>query len=371
MIEMKDYQEHTDKYFLRSKLILEKEKINPLVRYQVFVRKDIDYLKGVNKAVEFIKEHAPDAKVYSLKDGQYCASCEPIMKIEGHVQDLIDLETVYLGHISGALTGTLKGSTIHHNAYGIIKAAQDKPVFYFGARHFDPDSDNMISGICHDVGFAGCSTDFGAKHWDSEGIGTVPHALILSVAANLKELCDETNPTAKTAQLFDKHISGRVLRIILIDTYNKEVSDTLASLKIANVGGVRIDTCGENYAEYISREIASDKIPAKYINGRGVCIGAVWALKKALLEKGFGNVKITVSSGFNAEKTTAFMEADKLFQWSYKSPLFDNIGTGSVYPDVVMATSDIVAYYSENDKKWQEHHKVGRGENPTKRLKLM
>lgn len=370
---MKNHQEHTDKYFLRSKLILEKEKINPLVRYQIFVRKDIDYLKGVNKAVKFIKEHAPDAKVYALKDGQYCASCEPIIKIEGNVQDLIDLETVYLGHISGALTGPLKGSTIHHNAYGIIKAAQDKPVFYFGARHFDPDSDSMISGICYDVGFAGCSTDFGATHWDSEGIGTVPHALILAVHAHLKETHDETNPTARVAQLFDKHMSKEIPRTILIDTYNREIDDTLASIKIAKVDGVRIDTCGENYSQssdLVSHE-GSEYPKDKYVSGRGVTINAVWTLKKTLIERGFPEIKITVSSGFNPEKTAAFMEADKTFQWSYKTPLFDSIGTGSIFPDVIMATSDIVAYYNEKDKKWLEHHKVGRGENPSKRLKLV
>jgi len=370
---MKDYQQHTDKYFLRSKLILEKENINPLVRYQVFVRKDIDYLKGVNKAVAFIKEHAPNAKIYALKDGQYCASCEPIMKIEGTVQDLIDLETVYLGHISGALTGELKGSTIHHNAYGIMRAAKDKPVFYFGARHFSPDSDNMITGICHDVGFAGCSTDFGARHWDSEGIGTVPHALILSIHAHLKETNDETNPTAKTAQLFDKHIPGRVLRIILIDTYNREVDDTFASLKIAKVGGVRIDTCGENRSQYADwiKENRFENCTDKYMSGNGVTIPAVWALKYKLHERGFDDIKITISSGFNPEKTAAFIAADEAFQMAYKIPLFDTIGTGSIYPGVIMATSDIVAYYSEKDKKWLEHHKTGRGENPNKRLKLV
>jgi nicotinate phosphoribosyltransferase len=310
---MKDHISHTDKYFLRSKLILEKEDINPLVRYQVFVRKDIDYLKGVNQAVKFIKEHAPTANVRALKDGQYCASCEPIMKIEGRVQDLIDLETVYLGFISGGLTGEIKGSTIHHNAYGIMRAAkespslqskdgnccqqscQHKPVFYFGARHFNPYSDEMITGICHDNGFAGCSTDIGAKHWDSEGMGTVPHALVLAVDAHLKETNDETNPTAKTAQLFDKHMSRTVPRTVLIDTYNREIDDTLASIKIANVDGVRIDTCGENISQ--SANTLFDGVPdSKYRWCNGVSVSAVWALKKLLVERGFPEIKITVSS---------------------------------------------------------------------------
>ena len=368
---MKDYKSHTDKYFLRSKLILEKEDINPIVRYQVFVRKDIDCIMGLDKAVAFIKEHAPLAHVYSLRgDGDYCAACEPIMKIEGSVQDLIDLETVYLGHISGGLTGIIRPPKIYHNAYGIVRAASNKPVFYFGARHFSPSDDTMITGMCHEAGFAGCSTDAGAVHWESEGMGTVPHALILAVDAHLRETDDATNPTAKTAQLFDKHMPKGVPRTILIDTYNREVDDTFASIKIANVDGVRIDTCGENLSQG-ANSLLDFMTESKYKTCNGVSISSVWTLKTRLAERGFENVKITVSSGFNPEKTAAFVEADKIFQQTYRTSLFDSIGTGSVYPDVIMATSDIVAYFSEKENKWIDHHKVGRGENRSNRLKLV
>jgi nicotinate phosphoribosyltransferase len=372
---MKDYQQHTDKYFLRSKLILQKENINPLVRYQVFVRKDIDCLMGIDKAVAFVKEHAPEAKVYSLKDGQYCAANEPIMKIEGKVQDLIDLETVYLGHISGGLTGPLKSSTIYHNAYGIVKAAHEKPVIYFGARHFGPENDLMITSICKEAGFVGCSTDCGAKNWDSYGVGTVPHALILAVFADMLEKGNGCNPSVITAELFDRHIEKIHSRVMLIDTFNTEISDTIDCMKQLGdkVQGVRIDTCGENISE--GSDIAYQFMPStllnqKYSYGNGVTISAVWALRLALLKNGLKKT-ITVSSGFNPEKTAAFYEADAIFQYMYNTPLFDNIGTGSMYPSVIMATSDIVAYYSEEDKKWLEHHKVGRGENPSKRLKLV
>jgi nicotinic acid phosphoribosyltransferase len=158
---------------------------------------------------------------------------------------------------------------------------------------------------------------------------------------------------------------------MLIDTYNREIDDTLASLKIAKIGGIRIDTCGENTSQGGDFWKNLDKdIPEKYLSGRGVTINSVWALKLKLHEMGFDDIKITVSSGFNPEKTAAFIKADEMFQEKYKTPLFDTIGTGSIYPGVVMATSDIVAYYSEKDKKWLEHHKVGRGENPSKRLSL-
>jgi len=45
---------------------------------------------------------------------------------------------------------------------------------------------------------------------------------------------------------------------------------------------------------------------------------------------GCENLEITVSSGFNAEKTEAFVAADKVYQQMHNKPLFDNIGTGSI-----------------------------------------
>ena len=365
---MKDYKQHTDKYFLRSKHILEKENINPLVRYQVFARKDITSISGINDAVKFIKEHAPDSKIYHLIDGQSCASCEPIMKIEGRVQDLIDLETVYLGYLSGAMTKFISPSIIQHNSYKIALAAKDKPVFYFGARHFDPRIDEEICRICHESGFAGCSTDIGAKHWNSTGIGTIPHALILSIEAWLKENKDPSNPSVTAAQMFNRHMPNDISRILLIDTYNREISDSILAAKTTKLGGVRIDTCGENMSEGQTYVPTMSGKYNKYVYGNGVTISSISALKKKLIECDFEHIKITVSSGFNPEKTAAFMSADEKFNNIYKQPLFDSIGTGSIYPDAIMTTSDIVAYYSENKDKWIEHHKVGRRENPSNRL---
>jgi len=68
-----------------------------------------------------------------------------------------------------------------------------------------------------------------------------------------------------------------------------------------------------------------------------------------------------VSSGFNAEKTAAFVLADEVYRCLYSKPLFDSIGTGSVAKSF-MPTSDIVAYFDERTGEWVEHHKVGRPE---------
>ncbi len=358
------YAEHTDKYFLRSKQILEAENVNPLVRYQVFVRKDIDHLCGVDEATDFIQEVAGGAaKIYSLREGQSYEGGQPIMKIEGRAQDLVDLETVYLEILSGNLTGHISMREVRKNARAVVSAAQEKLVYYFGARHFSPHLDEKISGICQEEGFAGCSTDIGAKAWASEGIGTIPHALILSYAAHMQNYGIEGNPTVEATKAFDRNIDPSVPRIALIDTFNEEIRDSLRTARaVPSLRGVRVDTCGENYSELTNNmKLADLGLNEKYLDCKGVSIAGVWALRNALDLTDFSDLEITVSSGFNAEKTTAFMGADRLYQEAHGKSLFDSIGTGSLAKPV-MATSDIVAYFNEESGLWLPLSKKGRPE---------
>lgn len=364
---------YTDKYFTRSRQILEKEGINPIVRYQVFARKD-GTVKGVDEAVSFIKDMVGDkATIYALNDGYDYTKGEALMKIEGHVQDLVELETVYLSIISDALTeDTIDMNKIRTNAREVVQAAEGKPVFYFGARHFHWSFDEEISKICKEESFAGCSTDVGAKAWNAEGIGTIPHALILSYAAYMHENGIEGNPTVEAVKGFDKYIDSEVPRIDLIDTFNQEIDDSIASAEaIDDLAGVRIDTAGENYSQGSEDIILPDlNVPEKYLRGKGVTIAGVWALRRALDESGHENVKITVSSGFNSEKTKAFVAADKVYYDIYDRSLFDAVGTGSLLPGITMATSDIVAYFNTTEQKWIEHAKTGRSEKPSDKLTM-
>ncbi len=368
----KGYRDYTDKYFLRSKTILESDGINPIVRYQVFARKP-GTVQGVDEAVDFIREAAGEkVKRYALKNGQSYQACEPLMKLEGRVQDLIDLETVYLGIISGGLTGEIDMQDVRENARQIVQSAKGKPVIYFGARHFHPSLDADIAKICFEEGFQGTSTDIGAKAWNAKGQGTIPHALILTYAAYMQEQGIRGNPTVEAAKAFDKHMLKEIPRIVLIDTFNNEVIDSIETAKqLKNLSAVRIDTCGENYSQGSQEIILTDslkkQVPQKYLQGKGVTIASVWALKEALIANGFPNIGVVVSSGFNAEKINAFMQAEKAFQDFYGLPLFDSIGTGSI-ANPVMATSDIVAYYSEKKGEWQALSKAGRKEILTNRL---
>jgi nicotinate phosphoribosyltransferase len=360
-----NYQDYTDKYFSRSKEILEKDGINPLVRYQVFSRKNIYELEGINEAVDFIKGVAGDkVKVYSMKEGEAYIANQPMMKLEGRVQDLVDLETVYLGILSGNLTGNLDFNEIRGKASEIKQVAGEKPVYYFGARHFHPKHDERLARICYEEGFQGTSTDIGAKAWNAKGGGTIPHSLVLAYLADLKEKGIYGNATVEATKAFDKHIDSDVSRYLLNCTFNREITDTIETAKaVPNLKGTRIDTCGENTTqENENFNLPEDlDVPLKYLNGTGVKINGVWGLRRALDEAGLDDLEIVVSSGFNPEKTKAFMQADKKYQEMYEKPLFDSIGTGSL-ASPVMTTSDIYSYFSEKDGEWKDLSKVGRKE---------
>lgn len=367
---VENYPEYTDKYFLRAKQILESEGINPIVRYQVFARQDITALKGVDEAVYFIKQTVGDkAKVYALKNDQPYTAKEPIMKIEGKVQDLIDLETDYLEILSGNLTPAIDLNEIREKARAIRKAAGNKTLLYFGARHFHYTLDEKIAKICQEEGFAGCSTDIGARAWGAKGGGTIPHALVLAYKAYLEQQGIKANYTVEAAKGFDKHIDPSVPRIVLTDTFNKEVTDSIETARaLPNLVGVRIDTCGENYTQNSQAQgLPLLDVPKKYLRGKGVKISSAWTLRRALDKEGFNNVGLVVSSGFNAEKTAAFMEADANYPGRNGTPLFTTIGTGSL-ASPIMTTSDICAYFDEAKELWVPNSKTGRSETPSKRL---
>ena len=179
----------------------------------------------------------------------------------------------------------------------------------------------------------------------------------------------EGNPTVETAKAFDRNIDQKVPRIILLDTFNREINDTIATARaVPNLAGARIDTCGENYAQGSGNiQMPNLDINSKYFVGKGVTVAGNWALRRALDNAGLGNLEITVSSGFNEKKTAAFVEADRVYQEIYGKPLFDSIGTGS-FAKPVMTTSDIVAYFSESKNQWVSLSKKGRGETETGRL---
>jgi nicotinate phosphoribosyltransferase len=196
-------------------------------------------------------------------------------------------------------------------------------------------------------------------------MGTTPHILILSYAA-----AGSVDPTADAARAFDRYVDRSVPRVILIDTFNREIDDALEAARALGdrMAGARIDTCWENVAQGAdAQKLPPIQADPRYLRGGGVTIPAVWALRRALDEGGFPETTLFVSSGFDAAKTAAFVEARKVYGELYGKALFDGIGTGSLLPGGRMATADMVQV--RRDGRWIDCAKTGRRYRPNPALR--
>ena len=389
-----DFEKYTDKYFLRAYDILQKENLNPFVRAQIFVRKGPGTIFGMQEAVDFILTHSDlkknGGRIYALSDGDTYQPLETILLIEAPVLDIIRLETVYLGIISSALAlhnddQKLDLEAAQSRMQAVVNAAENRPVTYFGSRHWHYKEDAAIASAAIRGGAVGAATDAGAACIGKEGSGTIPHAL-----ETIFSWKGGTGNAVKNATLaFDKHMSKDIVRVALVDYNNKEIEDTLKTVKaVPTLFAIRIDTCGENIGQgALSLDDFKGKSAAekdvflqsffnlkaplqisekdeKYWFGTGVSVSGVYAIRKALNDNGYGQIQIMLSSGFgDANKVKAFTAAEKILGIR----LFDSLGVGGIY-DSRDSTMDIVAVGDTIDSMVPVS-KVGRIYRPNSRLK--
>ncbi len=350
-------RKHTDVYFAYTRKILERAGLDPWVDIQVFVRKGPGKLGGMEEAIRLVAESGIEyvnGNVWALKDGQRYKPNETIMLIQVPIQLIVEWETVYLGVISAGTTlanGGISPITrdIASRMEEIVKLVGDRPVYYFGARHWHYESDCRISLAAFNGGASGCSTDAGAESVNRKGLGTMPHVLPIILES-----------TRKAAIAFHNTIDKEVKRVILADTFNKEITDSIESIESLygneniwgknylkdNPPGIRLDTCGENIGETCHYK-------------KGVTIELARNLRLALDHAGYEDSPVTLSSGFgNPEKVQRFVEAEK----ALGIRLFDSLGVGQLW-EGRSATADIVGI---NGFKYS---KVGREWRPNKRLK--
>jgi nicotinate phosphoribosyltransferase len=147
----------------------------------------------------------------------------------------------------------------------------------------------------HIAGAIGVSTDAQASWWGSEGVGTVPHALIAAYEGD----------TVLASRKFAEHMPEDIGLITLVDFDNDCVE---TSLKVARalgsrLYGVRLDTSETLVDKSIMPEMGSFK-------PTGVNPQLVENVRRALDREGFRHVKIVVSGGFTAEKIRFFEERE-------------------------------------------------------------
>lgn len=364
-----NHKPFTDAYFLHSRSILEQDGLNPMVTYEIFIRKGPGEVRGVDEAVAIIDTYAPElaakgGSVHALPEGYRYEGGEPLMHIRGPVQDLIELETMYLGVLAAETTRANTGhgvdlEQVAQRARKIRELCPDKELIYFGARHWRYDDDAAISKAVLEQGWDGASTDVGAQAGGfSHGLGTIPHALVLVYA----HAFGREAATLKATDAFNRNIDTSVPRIALVDSFNREIDDTLATARALgqDLYAVRLDTPGEHPAQGADPEDRDADIYNGFWGGSGVTVSGAKAMREALDAAGFEHVNIVLSSGFGElDKVQAFLEGERRY-----GRLFEAMGVGGVFP-AWHATSDIVQV------EGRDLAKKGRGYRPSPRMVRM
>ena len=280
---------YSDKYFVRSRDILLAEGYRPRVTMQVF-GKSSAFLGGIDEAIAILKECAvewSELKVWALYDGDEVEPWETVLLIEGPYDAFAHLETLYLGVLS-------RRTRVGTNTRKVVEAAAPKEVLFFPARHDHWLVQTGDGYAAHVAGAIGVSTDAQASWWGSEGVGTVPHALIAAYGGD----------TVAATRKFADHLGPGARLISLVDFHNDCVR---TSLEVAEglgdrLYGVRLDTSEMLVDRSLWQEMGQ-------FRPTGVNPQLVWNVRRALDQAGHHKIKIFVSGGFTAEKIREFERA--------------------------------------------------------------
>lgn len=325
---------YSDKYFVRAREILLADGCSPRVMMQVFGKQHA-YLGGMDEAIAILKLCSDDwsqLAVHALYDGDEIQPWETVLTIEGPYASFAHLETLYLGVLA-------RRTRVGTNTRLVVDAAHPKTVMFFPARHDHWLVQTGDGYAAHIAGAIGVSTDAQASWWGSEGIGTVPHALIAAYGGD----------TVLATQKFADYMDPSVQIITLVDYDNDCVGTSLACARALGdrLWGVRIDTAETMVDRSIIPQMGTSK-------PTGVTPQLVWNVRTALDREGFPHVKIVASGGFTVEKIRAFEEA--------RVPV-DSYGVGSsLFSGRFDFTADIVMVNG------QPQSKAGREYRPNPRL---
>jgi len=224
----------------------------------------------------------------------------------------------------------------------VVQAAKPKEVMFFPARHDHWLVQTGDGYAAHMAGAIGVSTDAQASWWGSEGIGTVPHALIAAYDGD----------TVLASQKFMEFSDPAIRLITLVDFDNDCVGTSLQVARALGdrLYGVRLDTSETLVDRSVIPQMGTFK-------PTGVNPQLVRNVRDALDAEGFNHVKIVVSGGFTVDKIRLF-EAQHI-------PV-DAYGVGSsLFQGRFDFTADVVM------REGKSCAKVGRSYRPNPRLELV
>jgi len=277
---------YSDKYFTRAREIVLADGVRPQVTMQIFGKVSA-FLGGIDEAIAILKLCAiewDDLEVWALHDGDPIEPWETVLLIEGPYDAFAHLETLYLGVLA-------RRTRVGTNTRRVVDAARPKEVMFFPARHDHWLVQTGDGYAAHIAGAIGVSTDAQASWWGTEGVGTVPHALIAAYGGD----------TVLATRKFAEHIDPTVRLVTLVDFENDCVGTSIrvAEALGGRLYGVRIDTSEMLVDRSVIPQMGT-------FRPSGVCPQLVWNVRHGLDQAGFTQVKIIVSGGFTVEKIQEF-----------------------------------------------------------------
>ena len=328
---------YSDKYFVRTREILLADGYRPRVTMQVF-GKARAFLGGIDEAIAILRLCAmewSELQVLALYDGDEVEPWETVLLIEGPYDAFAHLETLYLGVLS-------RRTRVATNTRRVVEAAAPKEIMFFPARHDHWLVQTGDGYAAHIAGAIGVSTDAQASWWGSQGIGTVPHALIAAYGGD----------TVLATRKFADYVGPEVKLISLVDFQNDCVA---TSIEVARALGARLYAVRLDTSELlVDRSLWGEMGDFK---PTGVNPQLVWNVRRGLDQAGYPDVRIVVSGGFTVEKIRAFEEM--------RVPV-DGYGVGSsLFQGSFDFTADIVLLDGKPCAK------VGRKYRPNSRLELV
>lgn len=338
-----------DTYFVNTEQILLNEKMYGTATMQIFQKKDGSILCGVDEVISLITEYSgvqdpvtqawipgnTELSIKALMDGDELKSREPVMIIKGPYCLFAALETLYLGKLA-------RQTKIATNVRNLVNVAGGKPIYFFGARFDDAETQRGDGYAAMIGGAAGVSTPAQAEYFNGIAIGTIPHALIAMFRGD----------TVEAAKAYVRRFPDRQLSV-LVDYQNDSVNTAVA---VANalgekLYGIRLDTSENMKDKIFDNTPDSENFPKALY---GVNPSLVREVRSALDAAGHTHVKIMVSGGFNEGKIALFE--------GMGVPV-DSYGVGaSLLEGSNNFTADIVEVDDEPEAK------VGRGLGDTSRL---
>lgn len=296
--------ETTDEYFVHTKEILRRNRIDAKVVMEVYAR-EVPYpqnwgvVSGIYEAAKLLEGLPVD--VWAMDEGSVfladsvTALYEPLMTIEGKYSDFAEYETPLLGLLASSSSVTTRAARFRI-------AAGSKLLFSFGTRRVHPSLVAMVERACYLAGFDGVSNILGAKLLEITPSGTMPHALI-------QILGDQE----RAWRLFDRTIEKGVPRIALVDTFWDEKAESIKALEVLGpkLWGVRLDTPASRRGDF--RKIIEE---------------VRWELDI----RGGGKVKLIASGKLDEESVTRLRDLADGF----------GVGTAVAYPPVIDLSAKIV-----------------------------